>query len=468
MSASEGLLGGKDGENGGPRGMGLGEFVQWLTPAFSGPGHLTGWVGLIERAAGEGVRGLCSVPVRHWKTWTTVHGIVWLLLKDPTRRIVFLTHSYAAAEKWGKEIRKLAEALDHRLGAMGTIGPTRGWNKIEEWRNESGGGVVVMSADQSRIGYDVHVLVVDDPIDETGAQDPMKREEVDTNITFYTGRCIRAGVRGPVLIVASRFHPDDPIGRRVDRREVKWEYIHNQAITVDEKGEHAFAPEVMGLEALHSIRAELAESDPYERVWFSQFQNDPRPEGTDFFGEPTWYDELPKWTFRTGHGADLSFVDGPGADYFAMCSANVYGSKVFVLECRRVKLDAVQIEGTARGMISRYGHGAIFSYMSGPEIGTAKLMRERGLPFVIMRARYNKLVRAQRTIKRWNDGDIALPRKAPWVRGFVHRLQMFRGHPKDKDDEADALASMCDGMVGGALGGGPKSLGKAYAGLYSR
>jgi predicted phage terminase large subunit-like protein len=449
--------------------MGLGNFITWLSPAYARPSHLEGWMGLVERARAEGVRGLCSVPVRHWKTWTTVHGIVWLLLKDPTRRIVFLTHSFEAAEKWGKEIRKLAEALDHRLGADGKIGPTRGWNKIVEWRNASDGGVVVMSADQSRIGYDCHVLVVDDPIDENGAKEPDKREEVDTNITFYTGRCIRNGVRGPVLIVASRFHPDDPIGRRIERKEVAWEYVHNQAITFDEKGgERAFAPHVMDLGALHSIRAELAESDPYERVWFSQFQNDPRPEGTDMFGPPTFYPAIPTWTFRLAHGADLSFVDGPGSDYFAMCSAKIYGSKAFVLEVRRTRLDAVQIEGTARSMMGLYGRGPIYSYMSGPEIGTAKLMRERGLPFLIMRARYNKLVRAQRTIKRWNDGDIALPEGAPWVRAFVHRVQLFRGHEKDRDDEVDALVSMCDGAIGGAVGGGPKSLGRSYEGFNSR
>ena len=456
-----------------PRLLGLRDFIPWLTPAFQRPEHLTAWCSLVDRAEKEPIRALCSVPVRHHKTFTTVHGIVWLLLRDPTRRIVFLTHSFDAAEKWGKQIRQLAEALDHRLGANESIGPTKGWNKIVEWRNGSGGGVVVMSADQSRIGYDCHVLVVDDPIDENGANNPEKREEVDQNITFYTARCIRAGVLGPVLIVASRFHPDDPIGRRLSRTAVDWEYVHHEAIRTDSSGvEHAFAPAVMDLSALHSIREELRESDPSERVWWSQFQNNPKPDGTDLFGPHTSYTTLPDWTFRLAYGADLAFTQGAGSDYFAMCAVKIYGRKAYVLEVQRTKLDAVMIESTCRGMIARHGQphvmAPIYSYMSGPEIGTAKLMRERGLPFVIMRARYNKLVRAQRTIKRWNDADVAVPSSAPWLSGFLHRVGMFRGHEKDHDDEVDALVSVCDGAIGGAVAGGVKTLGKSYSGFITR
>jgi hypothetical protein len=47
-------------------------------------------------------------------------------------------------------------------------------------------------------------------------------------------------------------------------------------------------------------------------------------------------------------------------------------------------------------------------------------------------------------------------------------MSCFRGRETDTDDdEIDALVSLSDGILGGAVGGGPKSLGKAYAGLGS-
>ena len=435
------------------------ELIPELTPHHKPPTHLADWCELIEAAASNAVRGLCSIPIRHFKTETTVHGIIYLLLRHPDWRIIFLTHSAEAASKWGKRIRQIAEATP--------VGPTKNWSTIAEWRNEEGGGVVVMSADQSKIGYDCDALIVDDPLDEHGANDPKVRETVDEAISLYTARCMKEGRRGPVLIVASRFHPDDPIGRRLLRSAVDWVYVAHSAI-VDEglPTERAFAPDVWPLDELRRTRAELYERDPSERVWWSQFQNDPKPIGSDLFREASYYEELPSWTFRIGYGADLAFTSGASSDFAAFVAGKVYGTKVYLLEVQRHKLDAHQIESTARALQAKYGYGPIYSYMSGPEVGMARLMRERGLPFVTMGARYNKLVRAQRTIKRWNDGQIVVPTGAPWLKGFLHRISCFRGDDHDEgDDEVDALVSFCDGAVGGAVAGGPKTLGKSYAGM---
>jgi hypothetical protein len=442
------------------RGMGLGDFVAWLTPAFRRGGHLGKWCELIERADREpGLRAMCSVPVRHWKTWTTVHGIVWLLLRDPSRRIVFLTHSFDAAEKWAKEIRKLAEALDHRLGANESIGPTRGWNKIAEWRNTSDGGVVVMSADQSKIGYDVHVLVVDDPIDEMGAKEPAKREEVDTNISFYTGRCVRqtkdGGVRGPVLIVASRFHPDDPIGRRLTRSAVQWEYVHHAAITVDDAGEHAFAPEVMSLETLHAIRAELAESDPAEYVWFAQFQNDPRAASDQLFKAKMTFDTYPEGHgYQTWIGIDFAYSAAKDADYIAVVAGRRYGSAMYIAHAERQKLDlSIGLDMIARARKALGDPNApVWSYIAGPEKGGIEYYASEGVMVQGLGARFSKRTRAQKTIDRWNDGGIYVKSSGGWVSGFLRRIGLYAGLETDDDDEIDALVSAHDGMMGAASG----------------
>ena len=443
------------------RDLSLLELIPELTPHHKPPEHLRAWCELIERASSNAVRAMCSIPIRHYKTETTVHGIVYLLLKHPDWRIIFLTHSAEAANKWGKRIRQIAEAT--------TVGPTTDWNTIAEWRNSAGGGVVVMSADQSKIGYDCDALIVDDPLDELHAEDPKVREAVDEAISMYTARCMKGGKRGPVLIVASRFHPDDPIGRRILRTAVDWDYVHHAAVTLDDAGvEHAFAPSVWPLDELNRVRAELRERDPGERIWWAQFQNDPKPIGSDLFGQPTYYDRLPDYHYRIAYGADLAFTAGQHSDYFAMVAMKFCGKAGYVLEVRREKLDAHMIEATSRAMIARHGDGPIFSYMSGPEVGMARLMRERGLQFMPMRARYNKLVRAQRTIRRWNDGEIRCAAGASWLKGFLHRLTCFRGNDHDEgDDEADALVSVCDGMLGGAAAGfvSPRTLGKSYGGF---
>ena len=447
------------------------ELIPALSPQFEPPEHLTEWCALIERSLTEPIRALCSIPVRHFKTETTVHGIAWLLMRDPTLRIVFLTHSFEAAAKWSKRIRQLCEATDKRAGVpKGTYGPTRGWDTIAEWRNESGGGVVVMSADQSKIGYDCHLLIVDDAIDEHGAEEPEVREAVDAAIVFYSARCMRRGKAGAVLIVASRFHPDDPTGRRLARIAVVWIYVHHAAIEYwcrecgtkqpteralcDVCGsyteERAFAPKVWGLEALKRVREEAKERDPSERMWWSQFQNDPHPESSDSFGAATYYDAFPTYPYRICHGVDFAYTNAPGSDFFAAITGRIYGRKLYLVDVQRHKLDATLLEGTCKRFLEDHGRAPMWSYQSGPEIGLSKLLITRGVPVGIMRARYNKLVRAQKTIRRWNDREILIPSNAAWVTGFLQRLLMFRGHEKDRDDEVDALVSMADANLGGA------------------
>lgn len=432
------------------------ELIPKLSDNFKPPYHLASWCKLIERAATEPVRGMCSVPIRHYKTETTCAGIIYLLLRHPNWRIIFLTHSAEAAMKWGKRIRQLAEATD--------IGPTKNWNTIAEWRNSEGGGVVIMSADQSKIGYDCDALIVDDPLDEHGAEDPNVREAVDEAISMYTARCMKQGKRGPVLIVASRFHPDDPIGRRLTRRAVNWEYIFNQAIrTKDDGTEEAFAPDIWPLEELYRTRAELAERDPTERIWWAQFQNEPRAAGSDLFKTPRRWTELPPWHHRVAYGCDFAFSQSSSADWFAAVALRIYSGQAYVLEVRRERLDPNLIEQVLKGMIAKYGRAPVFSYQSGPEIGLTNVLLERGVPIARMLARYNKLVRAERTIRRWNDGNILVPVEtdALWVPGFLHRVASFRGHEKDQDDEVDALVSACDGAWGSVAGFAPHTVGQA-------
>jgi sugar lactone lactonase YvrE len=66
------------------------------------------------------------------------------------------------------------------------------------------------------------------------------------------------------------------------------------------------------------------------------------------------------------------------------------------------------------------------------------------------------------------NGDILIPESAPWRKGFTHRLSLFRGHDKDRDDEADALVSLCDGILGGASAGPMAALPgrKPYQGFF--
>lgn len=429
--------------------------VEWIEPASGGqfrpPRHLSEWCAMIEACERGGVRAMCAIPIRHFKTTTTVFGIAWLLSRNPWMRVIVMCADHERANDLGKQIRRTCEQLSDDEG----IGPTRGDNLITAWRNSKGGGVSTMSAAQSRLGRDVDVLIADDPLDEHGAAISETRDAVDHALSHYAARAIRDGKVGSVLILMSRWAQDDPIGRRLLRKEETWTYVHRAAL--DDEGK-AFAPDIMSTPVLEQMRRALAEQDPSERLWFAQLQNDPRVPGLELFGEPVRYAVLPAFHgFRDAIGIDMSYSMSKSADYFSLIAGRVYGGALFVRRAVRMRADINLVELELRKAFDAYGTCPVFSYVAGPEIGAVQWLASRGIRIQGIPARWSKLVRSQHTRTAWNTGRIQLPVTNDFD-GFIRRAQSFRGAEADADDEVDALVSLHDGAVGSSAGA-PRTMG---------
>jgi hypothetical protein len=426
--------------------------LEWIEPASGGqhrpPFHLREWCEQIESCERGGARGMCAVPVRHWKTWTTIYGIAWLLARNPKLRVIVLVADHERANELGKMIRRTCEQVG--------IAPARGENTIVDWKSEHGGGVCTMSAQQSRLGRDVDVLICDDPLTELTCDDATVREAVDHAIAHYTARAVRDGKPGSTLIVMSRWHPDDPIGRRLLRKAETWAYVHHAAIDAEGR---AFAEDVWPAAALERARRELAEVDPSERLWHAQFQNNPFVPGREVFGEPARYVDLPAFHgFRDAVGIDMSYSMAATADYFALVVGRAYGGALFLRRVRRTHADINAIELELRDAQSVYGSMPVYSYVSGPEIGAVHYLASRGIRVQAIPARFNKMVRAQKTRVAWNGGKVQVPLGDDWG-PFMRRVQLFRGAERDADDEVDALVSLYDGIIGSSSGA-PGTIGK--------
>lgn len=418
-------------------------FVPRVQVGWREPEHLAEFVELLERAPRGDVRALCACPIRHHKTSTVLSAIAKWLLDDPTLRVICMTHSMGRAQDVGKDIRDACRRLGVQIA--------EGRDTIVEWRTTDGGGVACMSAQQSKLGADVDVLIVDDPF-ESGfdADDARVRQVIDETIAHYTMRLSRGG---SCVIVMSRWHPDDAIGRRLRRTRETWTYVHKYAV-VDEglPTEHALASHVRTLDELGRIRLALLEQDPSERMWWSQWQNEPRAPSGDLFREPARFTTLPTWPgWRTVYGLDMSYSTSKLADFAAIAVLRVWGPKAYVLEVSRFKLNLGLIAMRLQEVTKQHGRGPIFSYVSGPEIGVVGDMARRGIAIQGMPARFNKLVRAEKTICKWNGSDILVPAAGEWVDGFISRTQAFRGVEGDDDDEVDALVSAVDGGMYSAV-----------------
>lgn len=425
------------------------ELVPALRDDWASPYHLKEWTDCIERASLGNVRAMCSVPFQHYKSSTTLIGVVWLLLRNPKLKIILLTHSHEKAAAMGKELRELWKA------AGGTM--RKGFDTIAEWQTEQGGGCVVMSAAQSKLGYPCDLLLVDDPLDEKEYMQKEARDLADSTIALYTARA--ATHLNSVLIVASRWHPDDPIGRRLDAKAVKWEYFANPGIIdFGTENARAFAPDVLSFEQHLQMRAEWEERDPSLKIWWAQVQNDPRPDVLGMFRQPVRYQTLPEFG-RFVFGIDLAYSDKPHADYFAMVVLKVWERVAYVVNVLRERRSLEMATDRIQFAQRTWPGASMWSYISGPEKGALQYLSSRNVMVEPIMARTPKYNRSQRTIDAWNLGKVRVPEQAPWLAGFLARVSLFTGNEAaGDDDEVDALVSACDGGVFGA-GGAPKACG---------
>ena len=387
---------------------GLMDWIPWCNSSWRRPEHVRELVDMLERAPRGGLRALVALPIRHYKT-CTVHAAIGLWLKrDPSLRVIYMTYSIARATEMGKDIRDLCKRMGVRV--------QKDRDTIVSWRTEEGGGVDTMSAQQSRLGADVDVLVVDDPFESES---------------------------------------------ECDRPET-WSYGHSPAIRVVDGVEVPLAPDVRTLDELHSIRAALAESDPSERLWWAQWQCEPQAPNAELFKPPLRYQTLPAWPgFRDGIGLDAAYSAKRGADWFAIVVGRVYGGQLFVRHVERFHADEGLLETRLRAVREEHAPSApIWSYMSGPEVGAAHTLASKGLPIQVIPARFSKLIRARRCIDRLNgggayEGRVLVPDGAPWTAAFVRRLTQWRALDSDDDDEIDALVSLHDGLFGSGCGVAP-------------
>lgn len=248
--------------------LGLLDFVPKVTPLFTRPGHLVDLAALIESCEEHPIRACVSVPPRHSKTETVLHGIARYLRRHPDRTVAYVSYAADIARSKSRQARDYARAAGVQLRDDSAA--------LHEWRTPQGGGLLATGIGGPLTGHGVSLLVVDDPFkNRSEADSPTVRESVYNWFTSTAMTRVEPG--GSVLVVHTRWHPEDLIGRLLKETEVEWQSLNLPAINA--KGE-ALWPERWPLDALLQRKAEVGEHD-----WQSLYQGHPVAKAGRVFGE---------------------------------------------------------------------------------------------------------------------------------------------------------------------------------------
>jgi len=299
-------------------------------------------VRLHRRLPGEPRNLMVFEPPRHGKSETCSHWFpAWDLALEPSDHIILCSYEADVAARWGRATRRTVLDNFQYIGAK-ILEDSKAANR---WETTEKGGMVTAGVGGPITGRGGNVLILDDPIKnaEEASSDKMRDNLWDWWQTTFLTRCEPEAV---IVVIMTRWHEDDLLGRLLNSAEAKyWRTINFPAVAEDEddldrKPGEALWPERYDELALENIKAEVG-----SRVFTALYQQRPAPpEGVGLQRNWwQWYDELPDLDSfdQIIMSVDPTFKDVDTADFFVAMILGRRGNEYYGIDCVRKRLGPV-------------------------------------------------------------------------------------------------------------------------------
>ena len=223
-------------------------------------------------------RGLIvTTPPRHMKSTICSECLpAWFLSNDPGRREVMLaSYNQGQARKMARSCRKLFDEEWHQLiFDRPQLAVDNADELMLEGKLNGRPSLIAAGIGAGLTGSGADLIVIDDPIKDA---EEASSQTIRDNIHdwFASVAMTRLSPGGKVLIVMTRWHHDDLVGRLLNDNPEGWDVLHLPAIDADGR---ALWPERYDLDHLMSIRADVG-----SRVFEALYQGRPTPDEGGFF-----------------------------------------------------------------------------------------------------------------------------------------------------------------------------------------
>lgn len=426
------------------------DYMPRISPIMPGgvpgvaPTHLKAIADLIARAEYEPMRVCISVPPRHGKTELILHSIAWWLQRHPEQTIAYCSYSGDIAN--GKSVRCRDIALASGVPIRGDMA------RAGEWRTRSGGGLLATGVGGPLTSHGCNLLIIDDPIkNREEAESPTMRQKVWE--WFTSTGMTRLTPKGSVIVVHTRWHGDDLIGRL--KKQGGWTVINLPAHD-EQTGKWLWPEGGWDGSVLEPRRKDIGEYD-----WWALFQGEPRPRGGRLFNEPTFYEKpVLLGGARIMMACDPAATAKTHADYSVIVVGSVYMGPdrmpmIDILDVHRVQVEIPKLVQTLQWYQQRYKAAVGIEAVGGFK-GVPQTLRQslRGVRIIDIKPVQDKFTRSLPAAAAYNSGRIRVPGvrgadgvlgadpSRPWLGVFLSELGDFTGIADDYDDQVDALAHL--------------------------
>jgi len=259
----------------------------------------------VER--GDITRLIITMPPRHGKSELASRRFpAWFMGRHPMWEVIFATYNQTFAEDFGGEVRDIMNSPQYGLvfpdAQLKRDSQARDKLSMEDINGIKSGALYFAGADGSVTGRGAHLFLIDDPFkNREMAESETNRRKV---WEFFTSTAYtRLAPGGRIVIILTRWHEDDLVGRLFDPAFVDpeiskdYEILSLPGLAEDDdplgrKPGEALWPERYPADVLDVTRRVIGPRD-----WASLYQQRPTVQDGDFFTKgmfkPYTRDDLP-------------------------------------------------------------------------------------------------------------------------------------------------------------------------------
>ena len=327
------------------------------SPHLDGLDHLLGrCMDYIRSDGKDGIKLLqCSMPPRYGKTATLKYFIAWAKGIMPHLRTIYVSYSSMLANRSGKGVRDVIATTPYKDTYPGTLIDPKSSAQASWDLYRQPGGMDSRGIMAGITGLGADILVIDDLIKgEDEAQSETVREKLYEELVA-SAFTRRQGRHAVTIMVGTRWHLDDPIGRVLREQKGKWHQYNLPALLnevqqeYDDRGNLIFErhpgqplhSRVHDLDDLHRLEEEMPQT-----MWQALYQQDPILATGGFF-KREWFaresgcvvQETPDIDHEVRFW-DLAMSENPGSSYtvgvrLARCTDGHH----YVTDVKRFRID---------------------------------------------------------------------------------------------------------------------------------
>ena len=399
-------------------------------------------------ADGEQKHIIVEMPPRHSKSMTITETFPsYFIGRNPNKHVIATAYSEGLARKFGRLNRnKLvefgADIFDIRMANDNSTATN--WNV-----GDFTGGMVATGIGGSITGEGADLLIIDDPIKNNAeAQSETIRNKIWDE--WETTLSTRLHKGASVIVVMTRWHEDDIVGRLLERSPYDWERIRMPAIAEDED-------DLLGREVGEPLSAELGFDEHWaelkkqevgSKTWNSLYQQRPSASEGNIFKREWWqfYERAPRKFDRMIISWDLTFKGNDNNDYVVGQVWIKKGADKYLIEQIRGRMDFPETLQAVKNLARKYPQAKeilIEDKANGPAVISSIKREVSGI--IPITPRGSKVARAQAITPQIESGNVFLPRNRTFVDDFIEECASFPTGAHD--DIVDSLSQALDRLA---------------------